>query len=347
MFGVTEDFKVIKTDPGDGRSNVALNSEIKVYFSQAVDAATLHTGTFVVQRNSATPIAGSVRYEVTPRGEFVGVFKPSVVLHPETTYQVTLVGLSHPVTGGTASVIKSFAGVTLGRNVTFVFSTGAVSVQPPVPESPVEYSSVTDTKPKLQWALIAGATNYEIEIGTSELMDPLYIPPGSSISYPVVVPGDQDNYVPADDFERGIQYFWRIRTYQNGTFSAWSSIHSFRILQPDEDRPYIPGSDVPYQPTGDSNMLFSGTEAFRVLGVEPVNGAMDQDPEYFRVFFNKAIDEDSLDLDTFICNIKGSKVVSSDPNTSDPGIIEIEEAYVDEEDATILIIVPVGGAAPE
>ncbi|OHD15245.1 MAG: hypothetical protein A2Y38_04305 [Spirochaetes bacterium GWB1_59_5] len=346
MFGVTEDFRVVRTDPGNSYSNIPLNRDIRVYFNQAVDVETLNTGTFIVARNSATPIAGAVRYETNQRGEFIGIFTPQVILHADTTYQVTLVGLSHPITGGAAMVIKSALGYSLGRNFSFVFSTGSVSVQPPVLELPVEYSSITEEKPLFQWTLIAGATNYELEIGTSELMDPLYTPPGSSQTYPITIPGDVDNYTPSDSFERELQYYWRIRTYQAGVFSAWSALYSFYILGLGEDPPYVPPAEN-FVPVGDPTMLFGGSEEFRVVGTEPAPSAIGVDPDYFLIHFNKAIDEESIDSDTFRCTIRGNKLIDSDPNTSIDREIDIEDAYVDEEDPTILVIIPVGGAAPE
>jgi len=347
MFNVTDDFKITGAVPDNGSANVPLNNEISVYFSQPVDAATLNTGTFIVARNSATPIAGSVRYEVAHDGRYVGIFTPQVILQPQTTYQVTLVGISHPMTGGSESVIKSVLGVTLGRNYSLVFSTGAVSLQPPVVELPIEYSSITDVRPVFQWNLMTGATSYQIEIGSSELMDPLYTPPGGDLSYPIVVPGDVDNYRPEQVFEAGRQYFWRIRSTQGIIMSTWSPLYSFYIMNPGEDPPYAPDTPEPFVPSGDTTFLFGGQEEFHVMSVEPGDTEMNVKQDYIKIHYNKAIDPDSIDSGTFSVTILGTKVMQSDPNVREPGKVAIETVYVDDDDPTTLVIIPVGAAGPE
>ena len=334
MFRVTEDIKVLRTDPPDGRSNVPLNAEIKIYFSQAVEPATLNTGTIIVARNSSTPIAGSVRYESNERGEFIGVFRPSVILHAETTYQVAVIGLANPFTGNTNTVIKNVVGNSMGRNYILNFSTGMVDVQPPVPELPVESSAVADDKPLFQWTPVSGAVSYELEIGTSELMDPLYLPEGSQLAYPLIVPGTENQFVPDASFVKGAQYYWRIRAYKGGVWSAWSILRSFYVLQIGEDNPYAPRDDQ-FIPTGDSYLMLNTTEPFTIIAIDPLDGAVDQLPDTIRVTFNKAIDPDSIDPD--LISFIGRKVVQSDPNIHEPGAVDFN-AYVDDEETNVLII---------
>jgi len=349
VFGVTEDIKVLKTSPEDSQSKVPLTTEIKVFFSQAIDAATLHTGTFIVARNAITPIAGSVRYEALPNpkfgiqdGDFVGIFTPSEPLQPETQYQITLVGLSHPFTGGTNSVIKNVVGNAMGHNEVFAFSTGSVSALPPVIELPVEYSSITEVRPTFRWTAIAGADKYEIMVGTSELMDPLYLPPGWSQTFPLDIPGDQTEFSPDVPFETGKQYYWKMRTYIDERWSAWSLLHSFYILEPGQEVPYLPERE--FEPGQGAYELLTGNEPFRLIAVEPADMDLDQEPEYIKAIYNKQIDPDSIDINNI--QITGHKVQQSDPNTTSPGAVGIDDAYVDPEQPNILVIIPNGGSAP-
>jgi len=341
MHGVVDNLRVKRSDPHDGQENVSLSSSIKVYFTQALDPATLTHGTFIVARNSFTPIPGKVTYEATPDGDFVGTFTPELSLEGQQTYQVILVGRAHPFSGGTSEVIRNIAGYPLGDNVTFTFSTSLVDVQPPIAETPIEYSSIVETRPVFSWSKIANADEYQIEIGKTSLMNPLFIPEDDD---PVLIPQPTTpnvSFVASREFETDQQYYWRLRTRKGTVCSAWSVLHTFYIISEGAESPYIPPSQpAPYP----GSQLLNVSTSFAMVSIDPQMAAIGDEPEYIRVVYNKEIDPDSINLDNI--RIVGTKCLQSDPNTTEPGIVQIADAYPDPDEPNVLIIVPVGGTGP-
>jgi len=347
VFGFVDDLRVTRVSPREIQSNVSLDSEILVYFSQAVDRDTLTAGTFIVASNSMRPIPGYVSYEATQAGEFIGRFRPQQPLDPQTTYQATIVGLANPFTGGTNAVVKNIVGNSMGKNFVWNFSTGDVSIQPPSAELPFEYSSIYDTRPLFRWAPVTAAESYQIEIGYSELMDPLLVPPAGQPA--VIIPAiDSETQLPNtewrpdEELPAGVQYFWHIRTLVAGQWSAWSLLHSFYVLEPGQEAPYVPQTTGPtWENVG---QVLSGNEPFMIIGIDPPDFSMNVDPEYFRVTFNRNINPDTVDLSCV--TLFGNKILQSDPNVREPGTIGIESVYVDEDEPNVLIIVPEGGTPP-
>lgn len=97
---------ILETSPGDGATNVAVNTIVAVTFSEEMDSQSITQATFFVS-GPLGPIAGTITY-----GGTVATFTPDQALAFETTYEIT-------VTTG----VRDRAGNHLVADYTSTFST--------------------------------------------------------------------------------------------------------------------------------------------------------------------------------------------------------------------------------
>ena len=143
---------VSSTTPANGATAVPILSNLTVFFSEAMDPATITTATFTLQQEGAAAVAGTVTYTGVT-AQFTPTFLP---LAPNTKFIATI------TTGA-----KSAAGVALTANYVWSFTTSA---------------SADTTAPTVTGTINSnGATNVAIntKVGAtfSEAMDPLTITP--------------------------------------------------------------------------------------------------------------------------------------------------------------------------
>jgi hypothetical protein len=107
---------VISTDPADAATGVSLSKQITAAFSKTMDASTITTSTFTLNRGT-TSVSGFVSYSGT-----TATFAPASSLLANTVYTATI------TTGS-----KDLAGNALEANYVWSFTTGAAAVViPPV-----------------------------------------------------------------------------------------------------------------------------------------------------------------------------------------------------------------------
>ncbi|MES2836172.1 MAG: Ig-like domain-containing protein [Bacteroidota bacterium] len=99
---------VILTDPFNNETNVNLNKIITATFSEAMDATTITSLTFIIKEGT-NAVSGVVTYAGT-----VATFTPSVNLLSGTTYVATI-----------TTAAKNLAGTSLTNNYVWTFSTDA------------------------------------------------------------------------------------------------------------------------------------------------------------------------------------------------------------------------------
>ena len=78
------------TTPANLKKGVAYNTSLSATFSEAMDPATVNTGTFSVMDKSGSPVAGTVSYSGR-----TAVFKPAAPLAPDTMYSATVTTAMH------------------------------------------------------------------------------------------------------------------------------------------------------------------------------------------------------------------------------------------------------------
>lgn len=148
------------TAPINGETFVPINRIIHAAFSEAMDPLTLTSTNFTVTGPGVTPVAGTV----TPLGT-TATFTPTSAFANSTLY-----------TGTITTGAKDLAGNALAANFVFTFTTG---IAPDTTRPMVQVTSPTNTA-------IAVPTNRKVDVGFSELMDPLSI---TTASFTLTGPG--------------------------------------------------------------------------------------------------------------------------------------------------------------
>ncbi len=111
---------VIGVTPGSGFTGISTATTVTATFSEAINASTLTTNTFVLRDPSNAAVTATVGYNSSTR---VATLTPSAALAVSTTYTATL-------TSGSGGV-KDLAGNALASNVTWSFTTAVPDTTPP------------------------------------------------------------------------------------------------------------------------------------------------------------------------------------------------------------------------
>jgi hypothetical protein len=124
---------VAATNPTTAATNVSINTNIDVTFSEAIDPATVTTSTFVLTNTSTSAVISAV---VTYASNVVTV-NPVSSLAATTQYTLTIRG------GGTNPVVRDVAGNALAANAVVNFTTGSSDTTPPTVSVTSPLSGVT------------------------------------------------------------------------------------------------------------------------------------------------------------------------------------------------------------
>lgn len=100
--GSSESFSVKSITPASGITGVALNSTIQVTFSGAANPSTVNTTN--IQIAGSKPVSGAIGYNSMSNS---ATFTPSAALAPNTTYSVTVSGVTSSDGTAMASAFKS------------------------------------------------------------------------------------------------------------------------------------------------------------------------------------------------------------------------------------------------
>ena len=112
---------VVTSTPAPGATGVALDVSPTATFSEAMDSSTLTTSTFtLVKQGETAPLPAAVSYT-----SLTATLDPNASLEAGTTYTAT-------VKGGTSGA-KDVAGNSLAADVSWSFTTGSGTNQPPLP----------------------------------------------------------------------------------------------------------------------------------------------------------------------------------------------------------------------
>ncbi len=281
--------------PGDGATDVAINSLISVGFSEAMDPSTITTDTFIVSTNP--PVEGTVRYDA---GTQTATFTPSRDLDIETTYTVTM------TTG-----VKDQAGNPLAEDKVWTFTTG----------------SEADTTAPAVISMSPGDNKLDVMVNTqviatfSEMMDPstintqtffvedeMGIPVDDAVSYM----GVMATFTPSVDLEFDTTYIATLTTGVKdlaGNPLLQDKVWSFTTgMQVDTTAPTV-NSTSPED--NDTNVMLSSTVSvtfsedmdpttidsttFTLSSNPPVDGAVSYDADTKTATFTPSSD---LEFDT-------------------------------------------------
>jgi hypothetical protein len=112
---------VSSTSPTNGVTNASTGTSVTATFSEAIDAVTLNTSTFVLQDPTNAVVPATVTYDAASR---TAKLQPSNSLLAGTTYRATIKG------GTSEPRVKDLAGNALAANLTWSFTTAAAASGP-------------------------------------------------------------------------------------------------------------------------------------------------------------------------------------------------------------------------
>ena len=145
--------RVLSVAPLTGSSGACLNSIVTATFNEAMNPATLNTGSFIVSGPGGAAVAGQVSYASSSN---VATFTPTANLTPATLYTATL-----------TTAVSDARGNGLAGNVAWTFTTGSTSC------SGVGAPSVISEHPAS--AAVGACPNTVITAMFNEAMDPATI----------------------------------------------------------------------------------------------------------------------------------------------------------------------------
>jgi len=133
---------VTSTVPANGATGVAMGSTVSITFSEALDPATVSSGTVSLVGPGSSAVAGTVSYNAATR---TATFIPTNPLAASTSYTATIRG------GGTDPRIKDAAGNALAANVTLSFTTGGVGGSCGTPANAIVAENCLAGSPASEW----------------------------------------------------------------------------------------------------------------------------------------------------------------------------------------------------
>lgn len=126
-------FSVTAITPAAGTTNVPANATIQITFSSAANPATVNTTN--IQVTDPNSIAGTVAYTA---GATTATFTPSAALAPDSTYSVTVTGVTSSAgTAMSGSFTSKFATVAVAQYQASLFSFDLTSINGQVSIDPV------------------------------------------------------------------------------------------------------------------------------------------------------------------------------------------------------------------
>lgn len=207
--------KVIRTYPRNLAVEIPAKAEIKIDFNTDLDRD--YVSDYIQVFNSqGQRLSGITLYD-----ERSVTFKADSPFGDYQTIKVLVIGDD---LSGTENGIRSVLGERMRGDYLFTFTTQAVENLPaPSLIQPVN-QSIIQREPVFNWSAVTGAESYQIEVSTSNTLNPV-IWPVKEADYRVF--DISEPLVPDTSFADG-NYYWRVRAISpDGVFGEWSITSQF------------------------------------------------------------------------------------------------------------------------
>jgi Tol biopolymer transport system component len=160
--------RVVRTNPARGRTDVALNVQVLIVFSEPVDKSTVTTASVVLLRNGL-PVTGTVNVSEDGLNVF---FVPQSSLEPSTTYALE----SRPG-------IRDLDGDPLAEGLSETFTTGSADTSEPLGSLQLAFVSTRDGKPHIYLANPDGTGIRRLTDATEPEYTPAWSPDGTRLAF--------------------------------------------------------------------------------------------------------------------------------------------------------------------
>jgi hypothetical protein len=161
--------------PLSGATGVSQTANVTVTFSEAMDAATISTGTIELRDSANALVASAVSYDATTR---VATLNPTPTLAAQAVYSVRVRG------GATDPRVKDVAGNALAADSTWSFTTGGDGTAPTITtRSPASGATGVSRTANVTVTFSEAMNSSTINSGTFELRNPAGTLITASVSY--------------------------------------------------------------------------------------------------------------------------------------------------------------------
>jgi Tol biopolymer transport system component len=160
--------RVVRTNPAQGRSDVALNVQVLIVFSEPVDKSTVTTSSVVLLRNGI-PVSGTVNVSEDGLNAF---FVPQSSLEPSTAYALE----SRPG-------IRDLDGDPLGEGLSETFTTASEGTVDPLGSFELAFVSTRDGKPHIYLARPDGTGIRRLTDAAEPEYTPAWSPDGARLAF--------------------------------------------------------------------------------------------------------------------------------------------------------------------
>jgi hypothetical protein len=232
---------VTTVTPPSGAASVATNTTVTATFSEAMDASTVNSSTFVLRDAQDATVAATVNYNSSNN---TAVLTPTSPLQYSAAYTALLKG------GSTDPRVKDSAGNALAANFTWSFTTVGPDTTPPT-ISNVAASSITATGATITWSTNEASDSQVLYGATSAYGSSSPLNPAAVTSHSVTLTG----------LTAGTTYHYAVKSADAANNSATSTDFTLTTLAQDTTPPVISNITVTNITTTGATVSWTTDEA--------------------------------------------------------------------------------------
>jgi len=291
--------------------DVSPSTDITIVFSTDMDPTSLPLGITVQEAERGRKVEGSITYK-----DRTAVFKPRDGLAPGTTYLCIISG-DIDLEDGRQTGVRSILGYPMAGVFTVSFTTAQAELPAPLPVNPAQLSVVPEGTVEFQWAPMADAFSYELEVSGTPEMDPVLYRTATGAT----------SVTPDITFSSG-SYFWRVRAVDEaGNPGLWSDIMSFAASD---------DTAAPHETYDDVNAdITSGMPSEPVLNQPDITGMVDPDTDTIVLTLPFVVRAEDIRVRLVGKSLSGNPI-------EDHGLVRVEVSAHNPDNYTTIVTITAG-----
>lgn len=205
--------------PGNGATNIKIDSFIKIQFSKDMNLSTVTERTIKLFDSNLNPVACSLTMDPENPTK-LAVLTPNSFLSPSTRYLVVITGGEN----GVRSIEINGEADFIFADRSWNFTTSSVMVLDKATLlTPTDHSLIQDRIIQFSWQSILGSSKYQFQIAKDSSFSSVVVDNNSI---------NGTNYLSTSDDNLNLlqNYYWRVRALDNeGRPGIWSLVNQFYI----------------------------------------------------------------------------------------------------------------------